>query len=73
MKTGQEFPICTEEEGQDDPAIYCNKVVWEDARIDDNDDDIYLAYLDVVCETVKKSLPMEKFMKILGLGKYKNN
>ena len=65
LKTKQEFPICTEEGDQEYSAIYCDRVVWEDDR--NGIQDIYLAYIDVVCETAKKSLPMEGILKILGL------
>ncbi len=66
LKTKQEFPICTYTSAQSFPAIYCDRVVWEDSR--NGNADIYLAYLDVVCRE-SKSLPMQQFMKILGLGK----
>jgi len=50
------------------PAIYCGRVVWEDYRNETtNGIDIYLANLDVVCETTHKSLPMAQILKILGL------
>ena len=66
LKTKEEFRITTDSNSQYDPAIYCDRVVWEDDR-NDYQYDIYLAYLDVICETAKKSLPIEQIMKILGL------
>ena len=66
LKTKEEFQITTDSNSQYYPAIYCDRVVWEDDR-NDYQYDIYLAYLDVVCETAKKSLPIEQIMKILGL------
>ncbi|MFA7691114.1 MAG: hypothetical protein WCY18_08530, partial [Methanofastidiosum sp.] len=69
LKTGQEFPICKENRYQGSPAIYCDRVVWHDYR--HGGGDIYIAYLDVVCETAKKSLPMDWIIKKFGLGKEK--
>jgi len=79
LKTGQEFLIRdTEEDGKnvDWPAIYCGRVVWyEDNYYNETESnyEVFLANLDVVCETAKKSLPMDWIMKKFGLGKYKNN
>jgi len=66
LKTKEEFQITTDTRDQGFPAIYCGRVVWQDYR--NVNADIYLANLDVVCETTKhKSLPMAQILKILGL------
>ena len=66
IRAGEFFDISTYPFKQEDPKIYCNRVVWRDER--NGNWDIYLANLDVVCETAKKSLPMNWIMKKFGLG-----
>ena len=79
LLTGQEFLIrdSADPYNLEYPAIYCGRVVWYENFYHSSEDlfryQIYLANLDVVCETAKKPLPMDWILKKFGLGKYKNN
>ena len=57
------------------PAIYCDRVVWLDYRDGDIGEllDVYITYLDVVCGETKKSLPIDRFLKILKENMRKNH
>ncbi|HNV93725.1 MAG TPA: hypothetical protein PKI84_01455, partial [Methanofastidiosum sp.] len=69
LDTKQEFAITTDTFQQENPSVYCGRVVYQDNR--NGNWDIYLSNLDVVCEEHKKSLPIDKILKILEKNKNK--